>query len=226
MSLILEALRKSEAERRSSSLPGLVSQTTASFPAPRRARPWLVWLPLVLLAGLGIGWWLPRWLSAPEPASPAAAPPALDAPPVATPSPPPESPSVIPSPAPATGAAVPQGAAPAATPAPAVSAPAAAPPPPAAPPRSEPAAVVASMPSLPDAGNLAQMPAGQRQQLPPLKLTVHVYNPDPERRFAIVDGRRVSDGAALGQGVTLREVRREGLLLDVSGQPWLLERGR
>lgn len=237
MSLILEALRKSEAERQAASLPGLIGTPESFRGGARRRWNWLWWLPLVLLLGLALGWWLPRWLDEPTQPAPAADSPA---PPESEPSgsdlaapaspanprarelakhaeqltPPPPAPTTAPASAPAS-----------ATPPTVQSTPAASPPPIAAPPQADNPAASASE-TTPDAARLALMPSAQRQLLPALKLSVHVFNPDPARRFAIVDGRRVVDGDALGQGVTLREIRRDGLLLDVNGQPWLLERGQ
>jgi len=73
---------------------------------------------------------------------------------------------------------------------------------------------------------LSQMPPAQRGALPPLKLSVHVFADEATRRFAIIDGRRHVEGDELAAGVRLREIQREGVLLDVGGQPWLLERPR
>ncbi|MEZ5463948.1 MAG: general secretion pathway protein GspB [Lysobacteraceae bacterium] len=62
MSLILEALKKSEAERRIGEAPGLLSPS-ASVPASKRraSRTWLwVLIPLLLLLALAAAWWLGR----------------------------------------------------------------------------------------------------------------------------------------------------------------------
>ena len=56
-----------------------------------------------------------------------------------------------------------------------------------------------------------------------MKLSMHVYNPDPALRFAIIDGQRVGEGAQLGSAIVL-EIRRDGVLLDVSGRRVLLPR--
>ena len=74
MSLILEALRKSEAERQAASLPGLISATAGS-PAKRRRPLWPWALPLVLAAGLLLGWWAPRWWTPADGVPPAPAEP-------------------------------------------------------------------------------------------------------------------------------------------------------
>ncbi len=242
MSLILEALRKSEAERQAAQLPGLIAPASQARTRDKRRARWLL-LPLVLLIGLVLGGLAPRWWSA-EVASPPGedatrageetAVPALSA-------------------EQASGSAPASGSSPAQapnTPAATTAIPAQAPAP--APQAAEinslppvgadktPADIASSAdpaqapsrsagpaaPPIPDAAPLASMPQGQRQQLPDLRLTVHVFNEDPGKRFALVDGRRVEQGASLSGGVTLREIRRDGLLLDINGQPWLLERPR
>lgn len=245
MSLILEALRKSEAERQAAQLPGLIAPARPGRAHGARRGRWLL-LPLVLLLGLAIGILAPRWWSAqvtpaPDPSQMTAigesTPAGTDNGRAAEPAPPtaqsPASPASAPvtesqvraeAPASAAQAVRPedppsQGASPSLPTLPSV--PSVSPGAPSAAPQ---AADEASR--IPDAAPLSNMPPGQRQQLPELRLTVHVFNEDPARRFALVDGRRVEQGASLGNGVVLREIRREGLLLDIDGQPWLLERPR
>ena len=46
---------------------------------------------------------------------------------------------------------------------------------------------------------------------------MHVYNSEPARRFAIIDGQRVTEGAQLGAAV-VTEIRRDGVVLDVGGR--------
>ncbi|MCK7594432.1 general secretion pathway protein GspB [Pseudomarimonas salicorniae] len=246
MSLILEALRKSEAERQAASLPGLLTPSPAAARMQRRHPAWLWWLPGMLAAGLLLGWWLPHWLKDAPPAEPqaedrpkepAATPVVVEAAPA--PSPPEqtagpattERPDTPPAALrePARPTAAPPMAIPADTAAPveiAIPAPHAAAPPLAAPVAPEPSVPATPEPAAPRLARLAQMPSAQRQRLPELKLSVHVFNDDPAARFAIVDGRRLQEGDAVGTGVTLREIRREGLLLEIDGGSWLLERPR
>lgn len=230
MSLILEALRKSEAERQAAQLPGLLAPAHRSSRRGAARSRWLLF-PLVLALGLLIGWLGPRWWT-PTPAADSAADSAATAT-EQDPAPPASSPADVIQMAPP---AIDTGGSPPALPAgPAdrpdqASADAARPAAPVEPSAAAPAALPApsagNAPPVPDAAPLSQMPQAQRQQLPALRLSVHVFNDDAERRFALVDGRRVQDGADLGSGVRLREIRRDGLLLDVNGQPWLLERPR
>ncbi|GAC1533025.1 MAG: hypothetical protein NVS2B4_13270 [Ramlibacter sp.] len=48
-------------------------------------------------------------------------------------------------------------------------------------------------------------------------ITGSVYSPDPNKRLLIVNGQLAREGADLGQGVVLREVRREGAVLGFQG---------
>jgi len=235
VSLILEALRKSESERQGARLPGLMTPAPVTRPRGTRWLPWLL-LPLTLALGLGAGW-LYRERAVPSPlitdSAPAAPgaetpppapvslappPPAGDSRPAALPAPP----AVAPDPRIAETVAAPD-----ATPAAAASdsAPIALPPAtpdPVAPgqPAAEPTAAVA------DHVLLDLMPPSQRAGLPDLKLSVHVFSEEASRRFAVIDGRRVQEGDSLRGDLHVREIRREGVLLDVAGQPWLLPRPR
>ena len=74
---------------------------------------------------------------------------------------------------------------------------------------------------LPGLGTLA---AADRATLPPLKLSMHVYAPEPAQRFVILDGQRLGEGASPAAGVVLEEIRRDGLVLSVNGQRLLLAR--
>ena len=190
MSLILEALRKSEAERRRGEAPDLfqpdVAARTTASPSPR---PWLWAAPVLLLLPL-LYWW-PR---APNRGSnvvavPVQAPVAADA-------------STDAAPAPAVLPEVRRLRPPRATPIPAPPAEA----------RTIAPAVVADPGPVP----LGALPRERREALPPLQLSMHLWNEDPERRVAILDGRRVTVGDRVGEAV-VAEIRRDGVLLAWQG---------
>lgn len=50
-----------------------------------------------------------------------------------------------------------------------------------------------------------------RQTLPDITVTMHMYSDDPDRRFALVNGVRVSDGQALDGGVEIVRVLPDGV---------------
>lgn len=220
MSLILEALRRSEAQRRRGQAPGLhTPMPTAAVQRRRGTGPILLALALAVGVGLGLAWTLvPRPLMT----TPAAAnDPAL---------PPPRLPHSAPLPAPVTPAMAGAGAltreldAPAVAPTPT---PSQAPAPPAIP-VPETAAIpppsVATESPAEAADDVASLPAALRAALPPLRLSMHVYDDDPERRFAIIDGQRVRDGDLLVPGLRVAAIGRDGVRLDWQGRALDLRR--
>jgi len=248
MSLILEALRKSEAERRRGLAPDLFVELPPLARRRDSALSRTLWL-LLALAALAIGAWLTRgqWVpsprteaagattvpdaagrqpsrepsairpvdSAPRPADDIAA--SIPAPDAGSPvaveptmepalrSPPPTAtaamqPSVVPPPAPMR------------EPLPAVPNPAPAPAP-------EP---VAPTPASPASGNaaivqLADLSADQRKQLPPLRMSMHMWDQDPARRFVIIDGARLTEGDRIGDAV-IGQITADSVLLDWNGR--------
>jgi len=75
-------------------------------------------------------------------------------------------------------------------------------------------------PALP---GLATLDSATRATLPPLQLSMHVWNPDAARRFAIIDGQRLGEGGKLA-GAVVAEIRRDGVVLDIGGRQFLLPR--
>lgn len=205
MSLILEALRKSEAERRRDRAPDLRLELP---PVPRRrapaARP-LLWLGAIALAVLALALWLALRGRAPVVAStpPATAPaarPAAETPPLAAPLP-----QVVARPAPAS-TTIPIAATPAAPIAAARPSPPA--PTPVAPPPPAPAPTPASAPdAIPDIAGTG---------LPPVKLSMHMWDADPARRFVILDGQRMGEGDRFGP-LTVVAIDRKGVVIERDG---------
>jgi len=64
---------------------------------------------------------------------------------------------------------------------------------------------------------LSGLAADERRQLPPMKLTMHMWNEARDRRFVILDGRRVAEGDRVG-AARVAEIRRDGVILDWNGQ--------
>lgn len=235
MSVILDALRKSEAERQRGRAPGLFVEQVP-LPSRRRRRPaWIFVLPALLAAGIVAGWFL-----RPQTKGPTVSAVAVDAPPATVPAPampetvapapalpvPADSNSRVPppqllpdEPPPAPQLAPPAAAVTVPAPVPAASAPAAAEP--------APAPVDAAAPALPVEPllpRLADLPAAERATLPPLKLSMHVFADEPAQRFVILDGRRQGEGASPASGVVIEEIRRDGVVLSANGRRLLLPR--
>jgi len=217
MSLILEALRKSEAERRRGEMPDLRAELpppAAASRAPlRRALPWIavaLVAAIVLLVGVGLRWRAPP----PVPATQAVAPTTPAATervrlqPRATVAQPASTPRIAgreaPGSRPAARAAE-HAPAPAAEATPPVAGPAPEPPPP-------PVATTESRET-----SINALAADQRKALPPLQLSMHMWDPDPAKRFVILDGERYSEGDSVGPMRILR-IDAGGVLFDWQGR--------
>jgi general secretion pathway protein B len=240
MSLILEALRKSEAERRRGQAPGLFVEQIP-VPVARRARtPAWTWMLVALLLGvLVLLAWREFGRGMPEADVPAAAeardaaqpvapgitePTRGDPIDVASSDPVVSTPALVPAPAARPPVMQAPAEAPAASPTPAettASVPGVVTSPDAASAAVAPSPPVTSDEAVP---RLASLPASDRAQLPPLKLSMHVYADDPAQRFVILDGRRLQEGASPAAGVVIEQIRRDGLVLSVNGQRVLLAR--
>ena len=280
MSLILEALKKSEQQRRLGETP------TFGTPAPlaRRRRTLLPLLALMIVAALGVGWWLRHTPPAandatpPQPAIPVAAatapvdatrqtpaqPPAKSKPVAAKPATtkpatqPPVAPPVLPMPTtdrPGSVAplpAMPVATAPVATPGEAVASGTGAPHPagppvagPAAPttavptppagaptkpaenaavPESKPTAPKRAAPAAPVLPTVWDLPYSTRKDIPELALTMHVYSDQAADRFVVIKGERHVEGDDLGDGVMLREITPDGMVLEFKGQRFVYPR--
>lgn len=230
MSFILDALRKSEAARRRSEAPDLFATMPQTAEPERARRTWPLWAA----AGIGVLSLIAAiWLVAQRPAVPTStapdtarvddakaptreAPPPSPAAPIAA-SPVPDSPPVVegptaptpqvPTPAPvqsAPAASVPVASPPLATPATATPLERPSPPPAATPPVPPPAS------DQPIA--LADLDPATRNQLPPLKLSMHLWNEAPSGRFVILDGQRLKEGDVLGE-VVVERITRDGAVL-------------
>lgn len=213
MSLILEALRKSEADRRRGETPNVYVEMSPSPKVRRNAMPTWGWWMVAALMG-ATGWWL---FHAKTPgASPQAAGSAVIAPvavheefeagplpPVRHLTPPPMH-AMVRAP---TAMANPARAAP--------SLPRDLPPPT--------SASVAIAPSPPAAVSgstvlrLSDLSIEERRGLPPLKLSMHMWNDDPAQRFVILDGNRLHEGDRIGEAI-VTTITPDGVMLEWNGR--------
>lgn len=209
MSLILEALRKSEAERRRGSTPDVAMELPPVPAARARATPsWVLPASAIAIVGLLAGaWWSQRETSSDamtQPAATAVAEPVIDtpAPPVVVaraatpPAPPPSSTPMPPSeapvaaPAPATASAIAQPAPPPARPVP---------------------------PPQPIPAETREVAAIETTSIPPVKLSMHMWDESPARRFVILDGQRMTEGDRSGE-LTVVAIERDGVVVERNGQ--------
>ena len=235
MSLILEALRRADAERQRGAVPGLHAQTGMALPPHGGSGPQVAsgqrWLLLgavgaVLLGGLGALAWVRLSTPAPLPvaatlppvaavaavAGPAAVPLAVTAAPVAA-APAPPLPTVL---AAAPADALPQPAA-LPMPRPVATAPLAAPalPRAAAPQR----AATATPPRLP---TLAELPDALRRELPAMTLGGSMYAEQPALRMVIINGQVVHEGDRLAPELLVQQIRQKSVVLNWRGQAFEL----
>ena len=221
MSLILEALRKSEAERRRAQVPDLLAEPQVAAPVAKRAPPRWPWIAAGAVVVIGASWFVlkpttPAVAVASDEVAPAITEdaPAEPAQPTTQPVSRPANlhrPLVVAAPAPAAPAPV----APAPTPQPVQVAAAPVPPParaePVAPPAASPARAFDTVERITDLGN------DERKQLPPLKLSMHMWNDVATRRFVIIDGTRLTVGDRLGS-LVVADIVPDGVLLDWNGR--------
>jgi general secretion pathway protein B len=250
MSLILEALRKSEAERQVGRAPGLM--TPMATPRRRSTAPLWMLAAALLVAGAGAGWWFGRpttpdpapALQPVPPAVDAAVPPpagtdhtasqaidpprtpepgpATPAPPVSTPPAAPVRLDPAPAPAPLPAPPAPESTAAAAPAAPPVAVLAPAPLPAPADVAPSVAASEAVAPPLEALPGLHAIDAERRGRLPPLRMSLHMYAEAVESRFVLIDGRRYAEGQVIEPGLEVAEIRRDGVVLAIDGRRVLL----
>jgi len=205
MSFILDALRKSEAERQQQATPGLAT-TRYEVTAKSRNR-WIPVLAVVLVANLaGIGYVLLRERAVTPGAAPAAEPAeAAGALPLtrvrslsreAAPLPPPGAPAA----AKRTGTAADTQAADAPAPRP-------------------PAVTGAALPSL------QQLASEGVLSLPPLNIDIHVFSKNAEERFVFINMNKYREGQVLREGPTVEEITANGVVLNHRGSRFFLDRG-
>lgn len=240
MSFILDALRKSDAERQRAATPGLADVRYAARPARRS-----VWVP-VLAVVLAVNAVVLAFLflrDRPEPAAPAPAPagPVEPAAPAAAAEPAPirplareaEFPEALPDvdvegefapPATAGTSPVP---APVVMEAPELPDPGAAP----APPVATPAPAPAGPPPAPSrivSGNelptAEQLMATGALNTPMLNLDLHVYSDAPGGRFVVINSRKYKEGGQLSEGPRVESITRDGVILSIQGRRFTLSR--
>lgn len=223
MSLILDALRKADAERERGSVPGLRSQPVVplSDVAAPKAVGRLGWPAIAIGIGVGLAlaaiWMFVSRSPVPRSEAPAMAAPAATAQPIASPAAPPPSPAVrdavrdpLPSPLPSLTRPG-QGA-----PAPAATAQDIAEPAPWTRPGERAATGGAADPPARARGGATGdlpvyphdlLPSQVRAALPPLSISGTIYSSDPRGRSLIVNGRLMREGSAVTPELTLEEIR-------------------
>jgi general secretion pathway protein B len=240
LSYILDALKKADAERERSAVPGLHAHPQDEMPDAPRGVGGLPWPALaigsIVLLGGALAWmlWSEHGARTPplsgdgDAAVATAAPPTPAAAPqqAAMPAPAPAPPAAAPLPVSPPVAAAPVAAAPApgsVTPPPPI--PAATervtPPPPTqlAPPR----AAKLDAPAEPRVPTLKELPAEVRSALPPLNVSGAVYSPTPSARMLFINGQVLREGQAVADGVLVERIGASSSVLSARGQRFELK---
>jgi hypothetical protein len=88
---------------------------------------------------------------------------------------------------------------------------------PSAPAIPEPAPSTAPAPANGAETTVNALPADLRKALPPLQLSMHMWDPDPAKRFVILDGERHVEGDSVGP-MQIERIDADGVLFDWQGR--------
>ncbi|HEX7046249.1 MAG TPA: general secretion pathway protein GspB [Gammaproteobacteria bacterium] len=89
---------------------------------------------------------------------------------------------------------------------------------------SEPAPVRAEIVENLAAPPLEALPASIRIKLPALHVDIHAWAEDPRDRFVLINLRRYEEGDRLREGLTLHRIMRNGVVLEFEGTLFTLPR--
>lgn len=235
MSYILDALKKADAERERSPVPGLHAHDGYGIADRRDGPPWraiAIGTVALLVAVLAWLWWGRAEPAAPAPLATTAPAPLADARLPAEPPPPRPAATAAPVPLPlADGRAAAPAAPPALPAAPPTALPTAPPPratvavPPATPP-TVPAVATATAPARPPAADAAparvptrnELPADLRAALPQVNVSGAVYAPQASGRLLFANGLVLREGDAIADGLTVERIGPTSSVLVYRGQ--------
>jgi general secretion pathway protein B len=75
-----------------------------------------------------------------------------------------------------------------------------------------------------DLPKVDQLSAQERENLPPLKMSMHLFAEDPAARFVLIDGQRYAGGEQIAASLRVVAIRRDGAELEFNGRHFLLPR--
>ena len=64
---------------------------------------------------------------------------------------------------------------------------------------------------------LNELPADVRNSLPELKMSIHLYNAEPQARFAKINDRTLHEGESLVEGLKVEQIRPDGVVFGYQG---------
>ena len=71
---------------------------------------------------------------------------------------------------------------------------------------------------------LPQMPLEFQRQLPPIRVTIHVYSPDESQRILFLNNREYRKGDQIEAGIRVEEIVPEGAVLSYQGERFKVSR--
>lgn len=91
---------------------------------------------------------------------------------------------------------------------------------------SEPAAAMtpADVDVEPLPPSLAELPPAFRDSVPALAINAHAWSANPAARFVLINLRRYAEGDTLAEGPRLLRIRPEGVVLEFQGEQFFLPR--
>jgi general secretion pathway protein B len=66
--------------------------------------------------------------------------------------------------------------------------------------------------------------AASKTTIPPLHMDLHVYAPDPSKRFVLVNAKKLGEGQSLPEGVRVDSITTDGAILSYRGVQFMMER--
>lgn len=69
-----------------------------------------------------------------------------------------------------------------------------------------------------------ELPDAVRAEVPEIKFSVLVYASNPDDRFVLINGQRLGEGDSVQSGLVVEEIRREGVLFSYRLYRFLIER--
>ncbi len=95
-------------------------------------------------------------------------------------------------------------------------------PPPAAAENDAPPPAAAVRPGIANLPSLEELQLDGAVDLPPLHIDLHVFNENPARRFVSINMNKYRENERLAEGPVVREITREGVILDYNGKAFAL----
>ncbi|MCB1581726.1 MAG: general secretion pathway protein GspB [Marinicella sp.] len=69
---------------------------------------------------------------------------------------------------------------------------------------------------------LHQIDFAIRKNIPPVKINIHIYDPDPENRMVLINGERYNIGDSIGDVLTVSDIVKEGIVVSYENLRFLI----